>query len=132
MIFLQSEFSSIREFVFLSDLQSAIFLHPPSNIFVSQVKTFRRSAGFSLQLITIARAAGSLVEISSTVVTPVGVQYLGKAKNHGRFGGRDVLREGDAETLLGLSAISDRESSTETGLERLGLWGISWQLLNLV
>lgn len=94
--------------------------------------TFLLSAGFSLQLITIARAAGSLVEISSTVVTPVGVQYLGKAKNHGRFGGRDVLREGDAETLLGLSAISDRESSTETGLERLGLWGISWQLLNLI
>lgn len=94
--------------------------------------TFLLSTGFSLQLITIARAAGSVVEISSTVVTPVGVQYLGKARNHGRFRGRDVLGDGDGETLLGLDGVEDREGRTETGLERLGLWGISWQLLNLV
>ncbi|KAH7330255.1 Ferroporti-1 [Rhexocercosporidium sp. MPI-PUGE-AT-0058] len=98
--------------------------------------TFLLSTGFSLQLITIARAAGSVVEISSTVVTPVGVQYLGKARNHGRFRGRDVLGEGDGETLLGLGldehGADDREGRTETGLERLGLWGISWQLLNLI
>ncbi|KAH9212610.1 hypothetical protein DL95DRAFT_436686 [Leptodontidium sp. 2 PMI_412] len=94
--------------------------------------TFLLSTGFSLQLITIARAAGSVVEISSTVVTPVGVQYLGKARNHGRFRGRDVLGDGDGETLLGLDGVEDREGRTETGLERLGLWGISWQLLNLI
>ncbi|KAG4432221.1 hypothetical protein IFR05_012302, partial [Cadophora sp. M221] len=92
--------------------------------------TFLLSTGFSLQLITVARAAGSVVEISSTVVTPVGVQYLGKAGNHGRFRGRDIL--GDGETLLGLDGVEDREGRTETGLERLGLWGISWQLLNLI
>ncbi|KAH7403398.1 hypothetical protein BKA64DRAFT_722147 [Cadophora sp. MPI-SDFR-AT-0126] len=107
-------------------------LHLSALAYSATFITFLLSTGFSLQLITIARAVGSLVEISSTVVTPVGVQYLGKAKNHGRFRGRDVLSEGDAETLLSLDGISDREGSTETGLERLGLWGISWQLLNLV
>ncbi|PVH87242.1 hypothetical protein DL98DRAFT_510104 [Cadophora sp. DSE1049] len=107
-------------------------LHLSALAYSATFITFLLSTGFSLQLITIARAAGSLVEISSTVVTPVGVQYLGKAKNHGRFRERDVLSEGDAETLLTLDGVSDREGRTETGLERLGLWGISWQLLNLV
>ncbi|KAK0104551.1 hypothetical protein ONS95_004839 [Cadophora gregata] len=107
-------------------------LHLSALAYSATFITFLLSTGFSLQLITVARAAGSLVEISSTVVTPVGVQYLGKARNHGRFRGRDVLGEGDNETLLSLDSITDRGGSTETGLERLGLWGISWQLLNLV
>ncbi|KAL2067360.1 hypothetical protein VTL71DRAFT_1785 [Oculimacula yallundae] len=94
--------------------------------------TFLLSTGFSLQLITIARAVGSVVEISSTVVAPVGVRYLGKARNHGRFRGRDILAEGDAETLLEFDGVEDREWSTETGLERLGLWGLTWQSLNLI
>ncbi|CZT48272.1 uncharacterized protein RSE6_08945 [Rhynchosporium secalis] len=94
--------------------------------------TFLLSTGYSLHLITIARAAGSVVEISSTIVAPVGVQYLGKARNHGRFRGRDVLGENDAEGLLLVDRAKDIEGRTETGLKRLGLWGLSWQLLNLV
>ncbi|CZT01617.1 related to ferroportin 1 [Rhynchosporium agropyri] len=94
--------------------------------------TFLLSTGYSLHLITIARAAGSVVEISSTIVAPVGVQYLGKARNHGRFRGRDVLGENDAEGLLLVDRAEDIEGRTETGLERLGLWGLSWQLLNLI
>lgn len=92
--------------------------------------TFLLSVGFSLDLISIARAAGSIVEISSTVVTPVGVQYLGKAQNHGYFRG-EYRASQDSETTL-LDESPDVKGRTETGLERLGLWGISWQLLNLV
>ena len=92
--------------------------------------TFLLSVGFSLDLITVARAAGSIVEISSTVVTPVGVQYLGKARNHGNFRGESRESE-DSETAL-LDESPDVKRRTETGLERLGLWGIFWQLLNLV
>lgn len=93
--------------------------------------TFLLNAGFSLGLITVARAAGSIVEISSTVVTPVGVHYLGKAQNHGYYRGESRSSQ-DSEIALLEHESPDVEGRTETGLERLGLWGISWQLLNLV
>jgi iron-regulated transporter 1 len=93
--------------------------------------TFLLNAGFSLDLITVARAAGSIVEISSTVVTPVGVQYLGKAQNHGYYRGESWSSQ-DSEIALLEQESPDVKGRTETGLERLGLWGISWQLLNLV
>ena len=96
--------------------------------------TFLLSAGFSLDLITIARAVGSLVEISSTVVTPFGVNVLGRAKNHGRLGGLVIQRDEDRDALLDEAGQRPREEEgrTITGLERLGLWGLCWQLLNLV
>jgi solute carrier family 40 (iron-regulated transporter), member 1 len=93
--------------------------------------TFLLNVGFSLDLITLARAAGSIVEISSTIVTPVGIHYLGKAQNHGYFRGESRVSE-ESETALLENESPDVEGRTETGLERLGLWGISWQLLNLV
>jgi iron-regulated transporter 1 len=93
--------------------------------------TFLLSVGFSLDLITVARAAGSIVEISSTIVTPFGVQYLGKARNHGHLHG-EVRAGEELETALLRNESPDLKGRTETGLERLGLWGISWQLLNLV
>jgi len=91
--------------------------------------TFLLSTGTSLEVITIARAAGSVVEISSTVVTPIGVRHLGKAYKHGmHLGGRHTNNE--STTLL--EGNPEEEGRIETGLERLGLWGLSWQLLNLV
>ncbi|PQE11180.1 iron transporter protein [Rutstroemia sp. NJR-2017a BVV2] len=93
--------------------------------------TFLLNAGFSLDSITFARAAGCVVEISSTVVTPIGVEYLSKAHGHGRYDGlptRDDLGEG----LLESDGEEANESGkTTTGLERLGLWGLTWQLINL-
>ena len=62
-------------------------------------------------------------------MTPVGVQYLSKAHGHRGF------YENDAGSQPDVRLPGDREQedgSTETGLERLGLWGISWQLINLV
>lgn len=97
--------------------------------------TFLLSAGFSLDMITIARAIGSVVEISSTVVTPFGVHVLGKARNHGKIGVlvRHRERATSSAALLGRDgAENEGEDRTVTGLERLGLWGLGWQLLNLV
>jgi iron-regulated transporter 1 len=101
--------------------------------------TFLLSAGFSLDAITIARAIGSVVEISSTVVTPVGVHILGKASSHGKIGVLIDQRERAALSAPLIDARRSGDLSTEvveertvTGLERLGLWGLCWQLLNLV
>ncbi|KAF7895357.1 hypothetical protein EAF00_007171 [Botryotinia globosa] len=93
--------------------------------------TFLLNAGVSLDLITLARAAGSVVEISSTVVTPFGVRQLSKAHGHGPYdrlsGSNDseeVLSQGEGEI--------DESGRITTGLERLGLWGLSWQFINLI
>lgn len=91
--------------------------------------TYLLNVGFSLNLITIARAVGSVVEISSTIVTPFGVDYLGKAYHHHHQ--HSTYEEEDSETEL-LEGPSEPYCNIETGLERLGLWGITWQLLNLV
>ncbi|KAF7868664.1 hypothetical protein EAF04_005194 [Stromatinia cepivora] len=93
--------------------------------------TFLLNAGFSLDLITLARAAGSVFEISSTVVTPFGVRHLSKAHGHGRYD--RLYRSDDSnESLLEEEHEIDESGRVATGLERLGLWGLSWQLINLI
>ncbi|KAF7951343.1 hypothetical protein EAE96_006659 [Botrytis aclada] len=93
--------------------------------------TFLLNAGFSLDLITLARAAGSVVEISSTVVTPFGVRHLSKAHGHGSY---DRLHGSDSsdEVILQEEGEVDESGRITTGLERLGLWGLSWQFINLM
>ncbi|ESZ93635.1 hypothetical protein SBOR_5984 [Sclerotinia borealis F-4128] len=93
--------------------------------------TFLLNAGFSLDLITLARAAGSVVEISSTVVTPFGVRHLSKAHGHGRYDRLHGSDDSDEALLQGEDEI-DESVRVTTGLERLGLWGLSWQLINLI
>jgi iron-regulated transporter 1 len=93
--------------------------------------TFLLNAGFSLDSITFARAAGCVVEISSTVVTPIGVEYLSKAHGHGLYNGLPI-GEDLGEGLLGSDGEDSGSGKTTTGLERLGLWGLTWQLINLV
>jgi iron-regulated transporter 1 len=92
--------------------------------------TYLLAVGFSLNVITVARAAGSMVEIFSTVVTPIGVSYLGKASHHSHAGEGDGGSEGTTTALL--EDLPEEFSKTEIALERLGLWGISFQLINLV
>lgn len=106
------------------------FLHLSALSYGATFITYLLSVGFSLDLITIARAAGSVVEISSTLVTPVGVKYLGNAVNHGRPQA-DFEDDEEASTML-LEGTPNEAAKTETGLERLGLWGITWQVINLV
>lgn len=121
-------FSSI---VWVPSLALAL-LHVSALAYSATLVTFLLNAGLSLGTITIARAAGSIVEISSTIVTPIGVDYLSKAKNHGKFPQTgDRTSEESAVPLLD-GYVDPEETSNEVGVFRLGLWGISWQLLNLV
>ena len=97
--------------------------------------TYLINVGYTLPAITIARAVGSIFEISSTVATPLGIQYMGKAYHkHQGLGGED-----DRELEVGLIDEADDEQQrqvadgrTVVGLQRFGLWGVSWQVLNLV
>jgi solute carrier family 40 (iron-regulated transporter), member 1 len=91
--------------------------------------TYLLNVGFSLNLITVARAVGSVVEISSTIVTPFGVDYLGKAHHHNRL---PPQHENEESEIAILEELPEQHGNTKIGLERLGLWGITWQLLNLV
>ena len=89
------------------------------------------SAGLSLNIIAIARASGGIVEISSTIIAPIGIDRLGKQGKRHRHEieddeAEDVLLEQESETT------SDVETNVEIGLERLGLWGVTWQFLSLV
>ena len=110
---------------------SLALLHLSALSYGATFITYLLSVGISLSAITMARAAGSIVEISSTVVTPIGVSILGKAINHGKYRGLERANEESATALLDGEAVQ-QEGSTETGLQRLGLWGLSWQLFNLV
>lgn len=104
-------------------------LHISALAYSATFITYLLNVGFSLTLITIARAVGSVVEISSTVVTPLGVDYLGKAHHH------HINNESDDEDGFDESLVQDalqHAGNSETGLERLGLWGITWQVINLV
>lgn len=117
---------------------SLSLLHLSALSYGATFMTFLLSAGFGLDTITIARALGSVVEISSTVVTPIGVRVLGKAAGHGTLGvlatherselSTDLLSHGEEEE----EGETSLEVKTVTGLERLGLWGLCWQLGNLV
>lgn len=90
--------------------------------------TYLLDSGFSLILITVAGALGSVVEVSSTFIAPVGVQYLSRPPKH------QVARE-DTEALLDESGLANQDRTNQqhlAGLERLGLWGVWSQFLNLV
>ncbi|KAI0390692.1 hypothetical protein F5Y17DRAFT_443548 [Xylariaceae sp. FL0594] len=91
--------------------------------------TYLINVGYSLDVITVARTIGSVFEISSTVLTPRGVVYLGKAKSEGAglllYGGGGGGGEDDDEGGM-------TDAQTVVGLQRLGLWGLSGQLVNTV
>ncbi|KAI0815459.1 Ferroportin1-domain-containing protein [Xylaria sp. FL0064] len=91
--------------------------------------TYLINVGYSLNVITIARAIGSVFEISSTVITPRGIVYLGKNVRHG-------VASSDESNVSLMHDEPQEESTTDAqtviGLQRLGLWGISGQLINTV
>ncbi|KAI1272725.1 Ferroportin1-domain-containing protein [Xylaria sp. FL0933] len=91
--------------------------------------TYLINVGYSLNVITVARAIGSVFEISSTIITPRGIVYLGKNVRHG-------ATSSDEASVSLMHDESQEESTTDAqtviGLQRLGLWGISGQLINLI
>ncbi|KAI1492343.1 Ferroporti-1 [Biscogniauxia mediterranea] len=95
--------------------------------------TYLINIGYSLTVITVARAVGSVFEISSTVITPRGIEYMGKAHHHGSSPLAGDDDDDDDEAGVGLIADNregTRDVQTLVGLQRFGLWGISWQLIN--
>ncbi|KAI1172398.1 Ferroportin1-domain-containing protein [Nemania sp. FL0916] len=94
--------------------------------------TYLINIGYSLNVITIARAIGSVFEISSTVITPRGIVYLGKTRRQGQ--GPVPDNESEASLLHEEAAQGDLTSDAQTaiGLQRLGLWGLSSQLINTI
>lgn len=109
--------------VFIPSLALSL-LHLSALAYSASLITFLLNVGITLNTISIARAIGSIVEVSSTVVTPIGIQRLSKAKHHGLF-----YEQVSSADVVEVEA-SGRGS--EVGLFRLGLWGLTWQLLNLI
>ena len=85
--------------------------------------TYLLNSGFSLLAITVARALGTVVEVSSTFIVPWGIQYLAQSSAR-------KPHASDVEGLLTDDHVANRQHGV--GLERLGLWGVAWQLINLV
>ena len=85
--------------------------------------TYLLNSDFSLIMITIARALSSLVEVSSTFLTPLGVEFFAKLRPPPASYDRERLLEPLAKEQSRLHSI---------GLERLGVWSIWSQTLNLV
>ncbi|KAK7908087.1 Solute carrier family 40 member 1 [Apiospora marii] len=94
--------------------------------------TYLINVGYSLNTITMARAVGSVFEISSTVATPLGIQYMNKAYRQHRS-----LADEEDELEVGLIEPDEQQQQhaadgqTLVGLQRVGLWGVSWQVVNL-
>ena len=126
-----SQIKNLRDYfgseVWMPSLSLAL-LHLSVLSYSATFLTYLLDSGFSLILITIARTLGSVVEVSSTFVAPVGVHYLSR---HSKY----QLVQEDAEALLESPEIAVQDQTSQkhlAGLERLGLWGIWSQLLNLV
>lgn len=96
--------------------------------------TYLINVGYSLNSITAARAIGSVFEIGSTVLTPMGVKYAGRTLHHGHSMVASSPEE--ATAFIGRDGDGADEDNldekTLVGLQRFGLWGFSLQLANLV
>lgn len=81
--------------------------------------TYLLEIGFSLSSITIARASGAIMALSSTIITPALVGHMRKRLGRNKFSG-GAIEEKDEDEL---------ESKV---VRRVGLWGISSQFICLV
>lgn len=110
--------------------------------------TYLLNAGFSLGLITVARAVGSVFEIGSTFIFPWAVHVLSgsrgtpDAKDFLNFRYMDADEHPDAPLASNTEtgSISDGKSGQRTqmshdmnmGVVRVGLWGICGLMIALV
>lgn len=129
---------------------SYTLLHMTILTYSSSFITYMLDIGFSLNLITIARASGSIVEVGSTVLTPWAIHFFSLRRSAHR-------RQTPSPSSFPPSSFSTTTSANEEGndeaerflphpidathpyplkdtsvLERVGLAGISWQFLSLI
>ena len=121
-----SQWVQVRAY-FLTDVWipslSLALLHVSVLAYNATFITYLLNTGFSLILITITRGLSSVVEVSSTFVAPISVEYLGRSQ-------KESPPLGGAEALLLEHDLRDRKHGV--GLERSGLWAVCSQLINLV
>lgn len=108
---------------------SLAMLHFSALSYSATFITYLLNRGFSLPLITIARAASSIVEVSSTFVAPLAINYLAQA--HAAVPPCSPAAD-EAEELLDAQRALKTTDRHAVGLARSGLWGITFQLLTLV
>ena len=104
-------------------------LHLSVLAYSASLITWMLNAGFSLPFITIAKATGSIVEFASTLITPRVIRRFSREKPKQPGLQADGATETD-ELLAKDNQANDKRR--EEILERLGLFGVSWQFLNLV
>ncbi len=79
-------------------------LHFSALSYAATFITYLLNVGFSLFLITVARACGSVIEVSSTFIAPAGIRVLGRTKalDHDEEGIQELLPSNDemSPTLL--------------------------------
>ncbi|KAB8349469.1 hypothetical protein FH972_023496 [Carpinus fangiana] len=99
-------------------------LHLSTLSYAASLTTYLLNSGYSLLLITIARAFGSIVEVSSTFIAPATVKRLAKIRTQG-YSTTSTSMNADEENI-------PRQQEHSTGLARSGLWGITLQWACLV
>lgn len=94
--------------------------------------TYLINVDYSLNVITLARAIGSIFEVSSTIATPRGIEYIAQQHRSKESSDEDESRVGLMERD-GVEGEDDGcDVGTVIGLQRFGLWGLSWQVVNTV
>ena len=144
----QSHVEGLRYFystsVWLPSICVAV-LHASVLSYGGTLITWLLNAGFSLKLITIARAFGSIFEIGSTFIFPWAVGYLCRRKiakdgaasvsAFPKTEAQEVLlaRDSDSEDMEADDTKNEPRMRTLDGaVVRVGLWGICGLLINLV
>ena len=121
-----SQWVQVRGY-FLTDVWipslSLALLHVSVLTYNATLITYLLNTGFSLILITITRSLSSILEVSSTFVAPISVEYLGRSQ-------KESPPLDGAEALLLEHDLRDQKHGV--GLERSGLWAVCSQLINLV
>lgn len=114
------QISQLRAF-FATDIWmpalSLTILHFSVLAYAATFITFLLNAGFSLFLITSARVASSIVEVSSTFIAPVSIKYLAATAG---AGAEDGARPGGYFRIPFISDDNKRYPTTEGGVEGYG------------
>lgn len=130
----QSQLRQARQYL-ESDVWPASFaltlLHLSALSYAASFMTFMLNEGFSLLVVTVARALGSIVEVSSTFLAPVGIKKLARCR------GCPII-ENDAhsgayeEHFPGRQGRAKMNDQHDIGLARSGLWGLTLQFTCLI
>lgn len=119
-------------------------LHASVLTYSATLITYLLNAGFSLSLITVARAIGACFEIASTFIFPWAVHTLSKISTAGPDDAREPYNTEAQNRLLDNRCDGENESedkdckqrlsipNLETGVAKVGLWGICSQSVTLV